>query len=95
MMCRRWSSFEPCMNCRCPHNLFWVGLRLNLDKIHITDKALEVGNCCCLINEPWTVEQIANIWGITEQSVKRSEASAWRKVLRQNSRRQLRKVIVS
>ncbi len=95
MMCRRWSDSEPCMNCRCPHNLFWVGLRLNLDKISITDKALEIGNCCCLINEPWTAGEIANAWGITEQRVKQSEASACRKVQRQNSCRQLRKVMVS
>ena len=94
-MCRRRSHSEPCMNYRCPHNLFWEGLRLNLDKIHITDKALEIGNCCCLINEPWTAGEIANVWGITEQRVKQSEALAWRKVKRQNSCRQLRKVMVS
>lgn len=94
-MCRRWSNSEPCMNYRCPHNLFWEGLRLNLDKIHITDKALEIGNCCCLVNEPWTAGEIANAWGMTEQRVKQSEALAWRKVQRQNSCRQLRKVMVS
>ncbi len=85
MMCRRWSDSEPCMNCSCPHNLFWVGLRLSLDKIHLTEKALEIGNCCCLINEPWTAGEIANAWGVKEQKVKQVEASAWKKVQRLNS----------
>jgi len=27
---------------------------LDADKIHITKKVLEIGNCCCLIRKPWT-----------------------------------------
>ena len=94
-MCRRWSDFEPCTNFKCPNNLFWEDLKLNREKIQITDKALEIGNCSCLINEPWTAGEIANVWGMIEQKVKQSEALAWRKVQRQNSWRQLRKVMVS
>ena len=94
-MCRKRLSDKPCWNYKCPHNLFSEGLKLNVNKIHITKKAREIGNCCCLIHDRWTSGEIANAWGLTEQRVKQSEASAWRKVQGQNSCRQLRKVMVS
>jgi hypothetical protein len=94
-MCRRWIDSESCLNYNCPHNLFWQGLKLNLARVRITEKAREIGNCCCMIHERWTSGEIANAWGLKEQRVKRSEALAWRKVQGQNSCRQLRKVMVS
>lgn len=42
-MCGRFLDSEPCVNYRCPHNLPWDGLKLNLSKIQITDKTLEIG----------------------------------------------------
>ena len=79
-MCRRWHDSEPCMNYRCPHNLFWEELRLNLDKIQITDKALEIRNCCCLIIHPWTPGEISEAWGLTKEEIRRSEEKAFRKL---------------
>jgi hypothetical protein len=83
-MCTKWLDSELCMNYRCPHNLFWEGLRLNLNKIHITDKALEIRNCCCLINEPWTVEEIGEVWGLTMEKIMRCEGMAWEKIHKKN-----------
>jgi hypothetical protein len=57
-MCERWVNFEPCVNYKCPHNLFWEGLKLNLNKILITNKAFGIRNCCCLINKSWTPKEI-------------------------------------
>jgi DNA-directed RNA polymerase sigma subunit (sigma70/sigma32) len=82
------------MNTRCPHNLFWEGLRLNLDKIHMTDKALAIGNCCCLIEEPWTPEEIGDIWGLTKKRIRQREGIAWRKVQKESPYKQLRKPIL-
>jgi len=79
-MCRRWVHSRPCVNYKCPHNLFWEGLKLNLNKIHITSKALEIKNCCCLISESWAPEEIGDIWGLTRKRIKQCEAMAWRKL---------------
>ena len=87
-MCRRWLDPKPCTDFRCPHNLFWEELRLNVNKIQITQKALEIRNCCCLINEPWTPEEIGDIWGLTEEGVRQCEALAWRKVQKECSYQQ-------
>jgi len=81
-MCRRWSNSEPCTNHRCPHNLFWEDLKLNREKIRMTDKALEIRNCCCLIMNPWTSEQISNAWGLTREEIRRSEEEAFKKLQR-------------
>jgi len=79
-MCRRWLDSKPCKEYRCPHNLFWEQLRLNLNKIQITNKASEIRNCCCLIDEPWTPEEIGDIWGLTGEGIRQCEAMAWKKV---------------
>jgi DNA-directed RNA polymerase sigma subunit (sigma70/sigma32) len=94
-MCRRRYDPEPCMNYRCAHNLFWEGLKLNLDKIRITDKSLEIGNCSCFINESWTSEEIADIWGLTSKRIKQLEAMAWRKVQKGSPYKQLKKLTFS
>jgi DNA-directed RNA polymerase sigma subunit (sigma70/sigma32) len=94
-MCRRWTDLEPCMNYGCPHNLFWKELKLNLGKIHMTDKALAIGNCCCLIDEPWTPEEIGDIWGLTEKRIRQREEIAWRKVQKEGPFKQLKKQLVS
>jgi DNA-directed RNA polymerase sigma subunit (sigma70/sigma32) len=83
------------MNYGCPHNLFWKELRLNLGKIHMTDKALAIGNCCCLIDEPWTPEEIGDIWGLTEKRIRQREEIAWRKVQKEGPFKQLKKQLVS
>jgi hypothetical protein len=48
----------------------------------MTDKALEIRNCCCLIIHPWTPEEISDAWGLTKESISRSEGEAFRKVQR-------------
>ena len=79
-MTRRQLVPKPCMNYGCPHNLFWKGLRLNADKFKITNKSLEIGNCCCLIHEPWTAEEIREVWGLTMEKIMRCEELAWEKL---------------
>jgi DNA-directed RNA polymerase sigma subunit (sigma70/sigma32) len=83
------------MNTRCSHNLFWEGLGLNLDKIHMTHKALAIGNCCCLIDEPWTPEEIGDIWGLTKKRIRRCEGIAWRKVQKKGLPEPLKKPFLS
>ena len=72
------------MNYQCPHNLFWKGLNLNPENFKITNKALEIGNCCCLINEPWTAEEIREVWGLTMERIMRCEGMAWEKIRKKN-----------
>ena len=72
----------PCMNFKCSKNLFWEDLRLNREKIRMTDKALEIRNCCCLIINPWTSEEISNAWGLTREEIRRSEERAFKKLQR-------------
>ena len=79
-MCREQLAPGPCWNFKCPHNLFWEKLMLDEDKIHITKKALEIGNCCCLIRNPWTEEEIEGAWGLEEVEIRRSERLAWEKI---------------
>jgi DNA-directed RNA polymerase sigma subunit (sigma70/sigma32) len=93
-MCGRWIDSEPCVNYKCPHNLFWEGLKLNRAKVKITGKALEIRNCCCLINEPWTREEIGDIWGLTKKRIKQCEDIAWRKMYKERTHKQLRKPTV-
>jgi len=81
-MCTQWLCSGPCMNNECPHNLFWRKLRLNAGKITITKKALEIRNCCCLINEAWTPEEIRDAWGLERKKITQYEQTAWRKVRR-------------
>ncbi len=82
-MCRRWSDPEPCTDYRCTNNLFWEGLELDREKIRMTDKALEIRNCCCLIMNPWTPEEISNTWGLTREQMNRSEEEALKKLQRE------------
>ena len=86
-MCRRWRDPEPCMNDRCPNNLFWKDLKLDGEKIRMTDKALEIRNCCCLITTPWTSEEISNTWGLTREQINRSEEEAFKKLRREVHKR--------
>ena len=79
-MCTALSLNLYCTNFKCPHNLFWEELSLNRDKTQMTNKALEIRNCCCLIVNPWTPEEISDTWGLTGQAIRRSEAQAFRKL---------------
>jgi hypothetical protein len=79
-MCKALSSDLYCTNFKCPHNLFWEELNLDRDKIQMTDRALEIRNCCCLIIYPWTSEEISDAWGLKKEAVKRSEEEAYRKL---------------
>ncbi len=83
-MCRERLPLRPCWNFKCPHNLFWEKLNLSADKIHVTSKALEIGNCCCLISEPWAAEDIEAIWGLPTAEIRRCEERAWRKISEKN-----------
>jgi len=78
-----WGRFldsEPCVNYRCPHNLLWDGLKLNLSEIQITDKTLEIGNCCCFVHEPWAPEEIGTAWGVAEERISRCESKSWKRL---------------
>jgi hypothetical protein len=79
-MCGRRLAPKPCMNYQCPHNLFWKGLNLNPENFKITNRALEIGNCCWLINEPWSEEDIREAWGLPTENIIRCEGMAWRKI---------------
>jgi DNA-directed RNA polymerase sigma subunit (sigma70/sigma32) len=46
----------------------------------MTDKALEIRNCCCLITNPWTPEAISDAWGLTREGIRRSEEEAFKKL---------------
>ena len=94
-MCRRWLAPKPCMNYQCPHNLFWKGLNLNPENFKITNRALEIGNCCCLINEPWSAEEIKEVLGVTIENIIRCEAVAWEKIDKKNGWGQSDRVIFS
>jgi hypothetical protein len=91
-MCTALSFDLYCTNFKCPHNLFWEELKLDKEKIQITDKALEIRNCCCFIIHPWTPEEISDTWGLTRERIKRSEEEAFRKLqkkIRINGKRPL------
>ncbi len=48
----------------------------------MTNKALEIRNCCCLIINPWTPEEISEAWGLTRTGIRRSEEEAFKKLHR-------------
>jgi len=79
-MCTALSFDLYCTNFKCSHNLFWEELSLDRDKIQMTDKALEIRNCCCLIIHPWTSQEISDAWGLTKEAIRHSEAEAFRKL---------------
>jgi len=81
-MCKVLSSDLYCTNFKCPHNLFWEELNLDRDKIQMTDKALEIRNCCCRIIHQWTPEEISEAWGLTREGIRRSEEEAFKKLQR-------------
>ena len=66
----------PCTNFKCYYNLFWEDLKLNREKIWMTDKALEIRNCCYLIMNPWTSEEIVGSWGPQLAEILKGEATA-------------------
>jgi len=65
--------------------VFLAVLKLDIQRIHMTQKALQIGNCCRLIREPWTLDEIAEVWGLTKKRVRQCEESAWRKIHRKTS----------
>ena len=79
-MCTELLFDLPCMNLKCPNNLFWEDLKLKREQIRMTDKALEIRNCCCLIMSPWTSGEISNAWGLTREGIRRSEEEAFKKL---------------
>ena len=81
-MCTALSFDLYCTNFKCPHNLFWEELKLDREKIQMTDKALEIRNCCCWIIHPWTPEEISDAWGQTKEAIRRSEEEAFKKLQR-------------
>jgi len=46
----------------------------------MTDRALEIRNCCCRIQHPWTPEEISEAWGLTREEIRRSEEEAFKKL---------------
>jgi len=83
-MCRRQFALKPCMNYQCSHNLFWKELGLNPKNFKTTNRALEIGNCCCLINKPWSAEDIGAAWGLSIGSIMQSERIAWEKIYKKS-----------
>ena len=81
-MCKELLFDLPCTNFKCSNNLFWEDLKLNRENIRMTDKALEIKNCCCLIMSPWTSEEIGNAWGLTREEITRYEEGALKKLQR-------------
>jgi len=81
-MCTGLSFDLYCTNFKCPHNLFCEELNLDRDRIQMTERALEIRNCCCLIIHPWTSEEISDAWGLTKEAIRRSEEGAFRKLQR-------------
>jgi hypothetical protein len=81
-MCTALSFDLYCTNFKCPHNLFWEELNLDREKIQMTDKTLEIRNCCCRIIHPWTPEEISDAWGLTREEIRRSEEEALKKLQR-------------
>ena len=79
-MCTALSLNLYCTNFKCPHNLFWEKLSLSREKIQMTDKALEIRNCCCLIRHPRTPEEIGDAWGLTKEYIRRSEEGGLKKL---------------
>ena len=91
-MCTVLSLDLYCTNFKCLHNLFWEELSLDREKMQMTDKALEIRNCCCKIIHPWTPEEISDAWGLTKEEIGRSEEEAFRKLqkkIRINRKRRL------
>jgi len=81
-MCMVLSFDLYCTDFKCPHNLFWEELGLNRDKIQMTEKAVEIRNCCRRIVRPWTAEEISEAWGLTREGIERSEEEAFKQLLR-------------
>ena len=82
-MCTERLFDSPCMNFKCPNNLFAKDLKLNRNRIKMTDRAVEIGNCCRLIMNPWTSNEIGNAWGLTKEQIRRSEEKALKKLRRE------------
>ena len=61
----------------------------------MTQKALEIGNCCCLINQPWDEEDIEAIWGLPLEKVRRYEKMAMRKIYRRGERKMANRLHLS
>jgi DNA-directed RNA polymerase sigma subunit (sigma70/sigma32) len=59
----------------------------------MTDKALRIRNCCRLIREPWTSEEIAEAWGLRRGTVVQSEETAWRKLKKKSYSREQREAV--
>jgi hypothetical protein len=63
--------------------------------LNFAPPALEIGNCCCLINTPWTVEEIEAVWGIPMGEIKQFETMASKKIYKRNGREEANKLIYS
>ncbi len=70
----------PCQNRKCHYHIHADNLSLNLEKCNETDKSRSIGNCTKLINSPWTLEEIAKVWGITRERVRQIEEEALNKL---------------
>ena len=81
-MCKVLNFDLYCMNFKCRNNLFWEELGLDMEKIQMTDKALEIRNCCCLITRPWTPEEISEVWGLAREGITHCEEEAFKKLQR-------------
>ena len=82
-MCTERFFDSPCMNFKCPNNLFSKDLKLNRSRIKMTDRAVEIRNCCRLIMNPWTSNEISNAWGLPKEQIRRSEEKALKKLRRE------------
>jgi hypothetical protein len=79
-MCKELVLDLPCTNVKCSNNLFCEDLKLNRENIEMTEKALEIRNCCCLIVRPWILEEIGNAWGLTREQIRQYQEVALKKL---------------
>lgn len=79
-----------CDNYECRHNLWWKGVvkpkkvkgtqDFKAIKVVVTPKAEEVHGCMCCIHEPWTLEEIGQLWGFSRERIRQVEESALEKI---------------
>lgn len=49
-------------------------------EIEFPKKALQIGNCCCLVHKPWTPEEIGTPQGLAGERINHCESMGWKKL---------------
>ena len=64
-----------CKDFDCQHNFFYTGLRLANPQE--TEKTASILNCCCLIDGPWTLDEVGQAWGVSRERIRQMERDAF------------------